>query len=259
MGGRAGGGFGAAVAWLVFPVVPAALAVSCHRALNAHDPRLWEPSQWALLLGPLAGFGFLAGATVDLPDEPGRRGLGRLVGRRALWVAVGPWTGYLLSLGLIGLFWAWEWLVNHWPRTAPEPALNPDAERFRFWLQMLAIGLIWTCAYGWLPVALAAILRGRRRGRLGRSLKQGLTTALGFVGSLIGGFWAATALWRAYFFDKRIVPTLLVAALGLTLLSGCGAPETVGDVRRREFFEAMLMAWVLGLALLWRWRSRPRA
>ena len=125
MGGRAGSGIWSALGWLVFPAVPVVLAISCHRALNHHDPRLWGPSEWAVVLGPLLGFGFLAGATADLPDEPGRRGLRRLVGRRALWVAVGPWAGYLASLGLIGLFWAWEWLVNHWPRSGPGPASIP--------------------------------------------------------------------------------------------------------------------------------------
>ena len=118
--------------------------------------------------------------------------------------------------------------------------------------------MIWT-----LRLRLAAGWPGRDRPRLaarpsGRTLVQGLTTTLGFVGSLIGGFWAATVLWRDYFFDKRIVPALLVLALGLTFLSGLATQETVGDVRRRDFFEAMLMAWVLGLALFWRWRSRPR-
>jgi hypothetical protein len=28
---------------------------------------------------------------------------------------------------------------------------------------------------------------------------------------------------------------------------------TYGEVRRRELFHAMLVAWVLGLALMWRW------
>ncbi|HWE36596.1 MAG TPA: hypothetical protein VG406_08520 [Isosphaeraceae bacterium] len=50
---------------------------------------------------------------------------------------------------------------------------------------------------------------------------------------------------------------LLIAACAAALLSGCG-PTTVGDLRRRDLFDAMLMAWVLGLALLWRWWARPR-
>ena len=78
----------------------------------------------------------------------------------------------------------------------------------------------------------------------------------GFVGSLFGSFWAATAMWRSYFFDSRIVP----------LCSG-NRPRrderlyrtiTYGEMRRRELFHAMLVAWVLGLALMWRWWSRPR-
>ncbi len=31
---------------------------------------------------------------------------------------------------------------------------------------------------------------------------------------------------------------------------------TYGEVRRRELFHAMLVAWVLGLALMWRWWAR---
>ena len=78
-----------------------------------------------------------------------------------------------------------------------------------------------------------------------------------FVGTLFGSFWVATAVWRSYFFDPRIV-RLLVVALGLTVMSGCATTITYGEVRRRELFHAMLVAWVLGLALMWRWWSRPR-
>ena len=48
-----------------------------------------------LMLGPLLGYGFLAGATVDLPDDvgPPRRGWRRLAARRSVWVAIGPWWG----------------------------------------------------------------------------------------------------------------------------------------------------------------------
>jgi hypothetical protein len=50
----------------------------------------------------------------------------------------------------------------------------------------------------------------------------------------------------------------LLAACASALLAGCATTITVGDVRRRDLFRAMLMAWVLGLALLWRWWARPR-
>jgi hypothetical protein len=46
--------------------------------------------------------------------------------------------------------------------------------------------------------------------------------------------------------------------LTLPLLAGCTSTRTLGDVRRYQFFNALLMAWVLGLALIWRWWSRRR-
>ena len=80
--------------------------------------------------------------------------------------------------------------------------------------------------------------------------------AIGFVGSLIGSFWAITEAWRGYFFDPRIVPALL-AASSLPLMAGCGT-TTLGEVRRRDLFGAMLPAWLIGLALAWQWWSRSR-
>jgi len=80
----------------------------------------------------------------------------------------------------------------------------------------------------------------------------------GFVGSLIGTFWAVTEAWRDFFFDPRVMPITL-AALSLALMSGCSNTLTAGEVHRRELFNAMLMSWVLGLALAWRWWSRPRS
>jgi hypothetical protein len=84
-----------------------------------------------------------------------------------------------------------------------------------------------------------------------------LAVALAFVGSLFGSFWAATALWRTYFFDPRVVP-VVIAAVALVGMSGCTSTITYGELRRRELFHAMLVAWVLGLALMWRWWSRTR-
>jgi hypothetical protein len=122
---------------------------------------------------------------------------------------------------------------------------------------VLTIGLVGTLAYGWLFVARAAVRRAGRVGRGREALWRGLVTAVGFVGSLFGSFWAITAVWRSYFFDPRVL-SMVGAALSISLLSGCGT-ITVGEARRRELFHAMLMAWVLGLALAWRWWSRPRA
>ena len=59
------------------------------------------------------------------------------------------------------------------------------------------------------------------------------------------------------FLRSAVVP-LVAIAVSLAVISGCGAPITYGEVRRRELFHAMLVAWVIGLALMWRWWSRRR-
>src|SRR4051794_38639197 len=99
-------GIGMALAWLLFPLVPALLGGAYQRTFNelsgpeSPDPRLWGWLSWAMLAGPLLGYGFLAGATLDLPDDPARRGWRRWLGRRSLWVGVGPWGGFLVVAGL---------------------------------------------------------------------------------------------------------------------------------------------------------------
>ncbi len=110
-------------------------------------------------------------------------------------------------------------------------------------------------AYGWLWPAWAALRRAKRIGESWRAFYRGVTVAFAFVSSLFGSFWAATSLLRSYFFDPRIVPLLLIA-VGLAVTSGCTTSISYGEVRRRELFHAMLIAWTLGLALMWRWWSR---
>lgn len=266
---HAGGlGLGPALAWFVFPVVPALLGRTYYETCNLSfspakgpDPRDWDWFAWVLLAGPLLGYGFLAGATLSLEDDPGERhGLRGWLSRRAVWVAVGPWSGFLLVAGLAfllgtvdrwlpGLRQALPGLPPHWGQT--------------WWWGMLSAILFWSAvgvvAYGWLFVVWVAIRRARRLGRCRQAIERGLGIAFAFVGSLFGSFWAVTEAWRTYFFDARVVP-LLIGSLGLTLfcLSGCSSTLTYGEVRRRELFSAMLMAWLLGLALAWRWWSRPR-
>jgi hypothetical protein len=260
-----GGSLRAAVAWLIFPVVPAILATAYHGIatiggadLGGTDPRLWAGRTWALALGPLIGYGVLAGATLALPDDPERRGVRSWPMRRAVWVAVGPWSAALIWAAFgFGLDRANRWKDRVLPPSwAMALTITPDDGWFWVALRWIVVA---TAAYGWLFVAWLALRRARRRGRLLPALARGCITALGFVGSLIGGFWAATEIWRDYFFDSRLARVLRVAAVGLTVagLSGCGTP-TVGDVRRRDLFSAMLTAWVLGLALLWRWWSRRK-
>jgi hypothetical protein len=246
-----------AFVWLVFPLVPALLGTLSYEILNfsgdrsSPDPYDWNWAKWLLLTGPLLGYGFLAGATLGLPDDPTRHGVKGWLARRSLWVGVGPWIGFLSGMAVLYVGSEMTHRLGWFDVSFPQ------------WLSDgLLWGLIWVLgawiAYGWLVVARAAIRRAKRLDRLGQSIVRGLLAALGFVGSLFGTFWAITASWRSYFFDARVVP-MLVAASGLLVMSGCGGTVTYGEVHRRELFGALLTAWLLGLALAWRWWSRPRS
>ncbi|HEV3164918.1 MAG TPA: hypothetical protein VGZ22_12890 [Isosphaeraceae bacterium] len=245
------------VSWLVFPLVPVLLAQTCYQFLNMGDgdPRAWDAGNWLIALGPLWGFGFLAGATAGVSDVPGRRRLWAWLTRRSVWVGVGPWVGFLfwasITYGLSGAEWLAERLFGP----------SNESESVSFWTGWKGEFLLWTIlvtmAYGWLIVAVAAVRRARRAGQFWGAVRLGLLTALVFVGSLVGSFWTATQVCRSYFFDPTIVKTVIVAVLCLTIFTGCG-PTTLGEMRRRELFDAMLTAWVLGLALSWRWWGRPR-
>jgi hypothetical protein len=255
-------GVGSVLAWFAFPLVPALLGIAYHQEMNwtigrrgGPDPRDWDWGSWLVLTGPLLGYAFLAGATIDLPDDPNRRGVRSWLSRRSLWVSVAPWIGFLAWAGVdqacqlarlnIPRAREWRWLAS------PQ---GWQVNRFG-WLMVVA--LLAPIAYGWLFVAWATLRRARRLDRLRQSLARGLGVAIGFVGSLFGTFWAITEAWRSYFFDPRIVPVLLAVST-LALMAGCASTETFGEVRRRELFEAMLTAWLLGLALAWRWWSRSR-
>jgi hypothetical protein len=268
---------GLVIGWLVFPLVPVILEDFYYQICNLNfetasqtgpDPHTWGWGTWIIMLGPLLGYGFLAGATVDVPDDlgPSSRGLRRLLSRRTVWVAIGPWCGFLfLAAVFFGL-----WLLQYLPYNllngpipgylqeklhVPESWKGGWIETIFWWALGLVLGGI--LAYGWLWTARAALRRAARICRLRWVAYRGLLTALGFVGSLFGSFWAATSIWRSYFFDSRVVP-LVVAGVSLAVISGCGNTITYGEVRRRELFHAMLVAWVVGLALMWRWWSRPR-
>ena len=255
-----------AFAWLIFPLVPALVGTTSYEVLNLSfgehggpDPYDWDWTNWLLLTGPLLGYGFLAGVTLGLPDDPTRRGVKGWLARRSLWVGVGPWIGFLSAMAV---FYAVSLVASGVNRAFPE-GFGRSGVSFPQWLSeglgwIIRWGLGAWIAYGWLVVARAAIRRARRLDRLRQSIGRGLLAALGFVGSLFGSFWAITASWRSHFFDARIVP-LLVAASGLVVMSGCGSTITYGEVRRRDLFGAMLTAWLLGLALAWRWWSRPRS
>jgi hypothetical protein len=222
------------------------------------DPHDWDWVKWIIELGPLLGFGFLAGATLDLPDDPGTRGRGLrgLLSRRSIWVVIGPWWGFLVWAGLLVGF---VFLVDRFPQLGRLSPLKSWEGTLGLSILSWALTILFfgTYAYGWLWPAWVAMRRSSRLGRWRRALMRGLITALAFVGSLFGTFWAITSAWRSYFFDPRVVP-VLVLALGLATMCGCASTITYGEVRRRELFHAMLVAWVLGLALMWRWWSRRR-
>lgn len=244
----------AVIGWLLFPLVPALLGTAYHRTLNfgAADPRDWDGWAWTLQLGPLIGYGFLAGALSMLPERGLRDGnrLRLLLGRRWVAVAVAPWAGFLFWAALYHA----DQFVQRSTGQAPSSFLDgPD------WLDRAVVYglLVPTLAYGWAFVFVATLVRAYRAGLLGRVCRRAVVSAVGFVGSLFGGFWAATSIWRSYFFDPTIVPVaFLLVALALLGATGCASPTTLGELRRRELFDAMLPAWLIGLALIWRWGSR---
>ncbi|GAC1475237.1 MAG: hypothetical protein NVSMB9_27270 [Isosphaeraceae bacterium] len=227
------------------------------------DPHDWGWFAWLTQLGPLLGFGYLAGATLDLPDEPtSHRGPRAWLRRRSVWVALGPWGGFVVWSALLWIYLnvhpflptaTTEWIHELVPGARASPS---GFQTIVFWV--LFVLVVTTLCYGWLLPAHAAHRRARRSGRAGRSFARGVKVALAFVGSLIGSFWAITEGWRDFFFDPRVVPALL-AALTLGVLCGCNGTITYGEVRRRELFHALLLAWTFGLALLWLWWGRPRS
>src|SRR4051794_12669974 len=197
-------GIGMALAWLLFPLVPALLGGAYQRTFNelsgpeSPDPRLWGWLSWTMLAGPLLGYGFLAGATLDLPDDPGRRGWRRWLGRRSLWVGVGPWGGFLV---VAAFFYLFVGLTRVFPEGATRVTNATTAwqERWPYLNQSLAVLVLATLGYGWLVPALLALSRARRLGRCRRAIGRGLAVSVGFVGSLFGSFWAITEALRPYF------------------------------------------------------------
>lgn len=255
-----------ALAWLVFPLIPVVLEELYYQVVvnyfgnlrSGPDPGDWGWGTWVMMLGPLVGYGFLAGATAEVPDEVSgpKRGVSRIVARRAVWVAAGAWAGFFL-IGAIFLNCVWfSSLVPPMP-TLVVPGPSEDS-----WASTV-IGWIWTVlllaifAYGWLWPAWAALRRAGRIGLWRRAMYRGVVTAIAFVGSLFGSFWAITSAWRSFYFDPRVMPMIAVG-ISLVALSGCASTITYGEMRRRELFHAMLPAWVFGLAIIWWWSSRRR-
>jgi hypothetical protein len=248
------GGIWSLLAWIIFPIVPAVLGTAYYQNLNfgldgGPDPSEWEWGRWVVLMGPLVGYGFLAGATLGLPDRPEPRRFRRWLAKRSAWVAIGPWFGVLSGAAVLYV----GSLVES--RMTQEAKARFGAMFSQETAQIVGLTVLGWFAYGWLLVAYVSLRRARLRGRFLRSLGSGLIGAIAFVGSLVGTFWAVTTAWREYFFDKRIMP-LILATASLTITGGCASQLTYGEVRRRELFQALLTAWLLGTALAWRWWSR---
>ncbi len=211
------------VAWLVFPLVPVVLEDVYYQisVLNPQanarfgpDPHEWDWSSWVLMLGPLLGYGFLAGATVDLPDDLGAQGRWLAPAGGATLRLGGDWAMVGHSGIGCGLF-RLTYFSSFFPSAQspvqvpvqPTPSSGGWLEPVSAWvsvavLWILAAILTLMWSYSWLWPAWAAL--GGRRGSavFSRAFYRGLSVALAFVGSLFGSFWAATSLWRSYFFDR---------------------------------------------------------
>lgn len=203
----------------------------------------------------MIGYGLLARATLDLFDTPSSRGL-----RHG---PLGACSESLSAPWLSAFLWAGLFIASNAASRRLNLVLSPSWNQ-RLTIQTyprLSTSSLWiigaSAAYGWLFWFWLAHRCARRRlGRFWPTLRRSLLTALGFVGSLIAGFWTTIELWRDYFFDPRLARVLFLASFSLTLvsLSGCGTPA-LGDVRRRDLFSAMPASWVLGPALFRRWRN----
>ncbi len=122
-----------AMAWLLFPMLPVILEEFyyqlCVNLLGSTragpDPHAWAWGTWLVMLGPLVGYGFLAGSTAEVPDEVSgpKKGLRRVLARRAVWVAIGPWAGFLFVLAaFLGFGYLSSWFPPPQDQNVPRPS-----------------------------------------------------------------------------------------------------------------------------------------
>ena len=159
-----------ASAWLLFPMLPVLFEETYFGLFNLNllgtssagpEPRDWGWGTWLMMLGPLLGYGFLAGSTAEVPDDVTgpKQGLRRVVARRAVWVAIGPWWGFLFVLAVfLGVASVSSCL----------PQQQPGRDPLESWKDTWVVAIVswlWTAifvgivAYGWLWPAWAAIRR----------------------------------------------------------------------------------------------------
>lgn len=254
------------MSWFTPPLVAVILARAYYETFaqllafidHPKEPRTWSAIDWIVQVGPLSGFAFLAGAALYSPTSNSPRRLWRWLGSNTFAVAVAPWFGFLCYGVVIALARGFElaWLqVVGQPLSIPRVAI-PDPWS---WILVVAFYVL-TLIGAWVWFAWAMLRRAAIAKRLRPALRSGLVACGMFLGSLFGVYWAVTEWFRAYFFDKRLPSLLFVCGILVLVagMSGCGTPESVGELRRRGLFEAMLLAWVVGLVIFWRWWSRPR-
>ena len=197
--------------WLAFPVIPLLAEDTYHNLLTFEslstqyggpDPFDWDWIKWLLALGPLIGYGFLAGTTWGIEDGE-VKGWWSVWSRRAIWVGLGPWLGLwilmatAMTLGIAVRILAACGFDPHGP-SAPSWPFGPKVNEALVVVACVAVSL------GWLPIARAALRRARMSGRIRSAWRTGLILAAAFLATLFGCYWCVTSFWGDYFFDATI-------------------------------------------------------
>ena len=174
---------------------------------------------------------------------------------RSVWVAIGPWCGVVVWVALFVTLVACAGLLDqltflrhwkppelvHWKGTRLEPVLAWVSTALA-WLFLVFFDVTWS-----LGLALACLGRTAAGGAdrpiapcvLPRPVHRARIRRLALRQFLGGHVFVAELFLR--FSDNA--PDPRGGCLAMT--SGCASTVTYGEVRRRELFHAMLVAWVL--------------